>query len=330
MELFLSSIRSERTREGYTLYFKKYQKFIGPDTDPFFGNDAKAIQNKIIEFIMDMKAQGKGYSTIHNYASAVLAFYKINDVILNVTKINRFIPPARKVRNDRSYDHDELLKLIETADERARVMILLMASAGLRQGAIPSLKIKHLQDRKLVVYENEPEQYFTFITPECKKAIDAYLDMRKRYGEVLTPESYLVREQFDIRDQFHISKPRPITTAAIKWKMIDTAKRAGVRSKEVKASHSLRKFFTTQLINSKVNPEIREMLLGHSIGLAGCYFRPTEDEMYAEYEKAENALTIDPTQRLRRQVEKLEVEKNRMDRIELQIKELQEMKKRDT
>jgi integrase len=302
MELFLSSIRSERTREGYILYFKRYQKFIGIDTDPFFGNDVKAIQDKIIEFVVDMKAQGKGYSTIHNYASAVLAFYKINDVILNVTKINRFIPPARRVRNDRSYDHDELLKLIETADERARVMILLMASAGLRQGAIPSLKIRHLQDRKLIVYENEPEQYFTFITPECKKAIDSYMDMRKRYGEILTPESYLVREQFDVRDQFHISKARPITTAGIKWKMIDIAKRAGVRSKDVKASHSFRKFFTTQLINSKVNPEIREMLLGHSIGLTGAYYKPTEQEMFEEYEKALDNLTIDPTQKLKREI----------------------------
>jgi hypothetical protein len=42
--------------------------------------------------------------------------------------------------------------------------------------------------------------------------------------------------------------------------MIDIACRAGVRTKEVKAGHGFRKFFTTQLINSEVNPEIREML----------------------------------------------------------------------
>jgi hypothetical protein len=65
-----------------------------------------------------------------------------------------------------------------------------------------------LQDRKLTVYENDPEEYFTFITPECRRAVDAYLDMRKRYGEVLTPESYLIREQFDTNDQFRIAKSR--------------------------------------------------------------------------------------------------------------------------
>jgi integrase len=51
-------------------------------------------------------------------------------------------------------------------------------------------------------------------------------------------------------------------------------------------NHGFRKFFTTQLINSKVNPEIREMLLGHKIGFASCYYRPSVEEMLAEYEKA--------------------------------------------
>jgi hypothetical protein len=38
------------------------------------------------------------------------------------------------------------------------------------------------------------------------REIDEYLDMRKRYGEKLNPNSFLVREQFDIRDPFAISK----------------------------------------------------------------------------------------------------------------------------
>ena len=35
------------------------------------------------------------------------------------------------------------------------------------------------------------------------------------------------------------------------------------------------------------------MLPGHKIGLASCYYRPTEEEMYEEYEKAIDNLTID-------------------------------------
>jgi hypothetical protein len=34
------------------------------------------------------------------------------------------------------------------------------------------------------------------------------------------------------------------------------------------------------------------MLLGHKIGLASCYYRPTENEMLQEYYKAVILLTI--------------------------------------
>lgn len=62
------------------------------------------------------------------------------------------------------------------------------------------------------------------------------------------------------------------------------------------------------IINSKVNAEIREMLLGHKIGLASCYYRPTVEEMYGKYEKAIDNLTIDPSKRFQRKVESLIIE----------------------
>jgi integrase len=304
VELFLSSIRSSETRGKYSIYFRKYQDFAGPDL--FCNNNPRMIEQKIIEFLIDMKSKGKGYSTIHNYAAAVLAFYKINDVILNITKISKFIPVQKKVKKDRAYSHEEIARLLEIADERVRAMILLLASSGIRVGALPLLKLRNLEGTKLTVYENEREEYFTFLTPECQKAIDTYLDMRSRYGEKLDKDSFLIREQFDIKDPFQISKPRQLTTTMVNWKILDLSRRQGMRSKEVSMTHGFRKFFTTQLINSKVNPEIREMLLGHKIGLASCYYRPTDQEMYAEYEKAIDNLTIDPSQRLQRKVEHYE------------------------
>jgi integrase len=322
LELFLSSIRSEYTRETYLIYFKKYVEFLNSN-DLFLGKDPKAIQDKIIEFITDMKSKGKGYSTIHNYIAAVLAFYKINDVMLNVSKINKFIPEQR-VRRDRAYTHEEISKLLSIADERMQVVILLLASSGIRIGSIAQMMLSSLQDLKLTVYEGSKDQYFTFITQECKKAIDSYLDMRKRYGEVLTPESYLIREQFDVRDPFQISRAKSITIGTIKWKLIDIARRAGVRSKDVKASHGLRKFFTTMLIKSNVKAEVRLMLEGHSIGITDHYWRPTEQEMYAEYEKAIDNLTINEENRLRKEVKVLQIEKSKMDEFR---KELNILKK---
>lgn len=89
------------------------------------------------------------------------------------------------------------------------------------------------------------------------------------------------------------------------------------------ALHGFRKFYTTQLVNSKVNPEIREMLLGHKIGLASSYYKPTVGEIMTEYEKAIDNLTIDPANRLQRKVEILTIEKSRLDVLEAKYQQLE-------
>ena len=61
------------------------------------------------------------------------------------------------------------------------------------------------------------------------------------------------------------------------------------------------------------------MLLGHKIGLSSAYYRPSEEEMFTEYEKAIDALTIDPANRLRKKVEKLEVEKTQFEQLAAEI-----------
>lgn len=175
------------------------------------------------------------------------------------------------------------------------------------------------------VYENSSEEYNIFITPECRKALDFYLDLRSRYGEKLKDESPLVREQFDLRNP---GKPKIFNKQAIQYKIYDLCRRAGIDKKNILALHGFRKFFTTQLVHSKVNPEIREMLLGHKIGLASSYYKPTVDEMMVEYEKAIDNLTIDHANRLQRKVETLTIEKSRLDILEAKYQQLEQRTRR--
>ena len=344
--LFSSSIRSDETKKTYTLLFKKFIEYLGEDEDILLGNDSRRIELRIIDFIMSLREEGKHYSAIHNYTSAITAFYKINDIVLNVTKISKFMPEPKRARKDKAYTHEQIGKLLEIADERMRAVILLLGSTGMRIGAVPSLRLRNLERinigvndlYKIVVYEGFRQEYFTFCSPECAKALDSYLETRARYGEKITQDSFLIREQYDCRKIFAVRKTqRQVKSRTLTWKLVTLAERCGIRQKEqlveggpiaasirkeVSIAHGFRKFFTTQIAGIKVNAEIREMLLGHKIGLMSAYYRPTEEDMLNEYMKAIDALTIDPNQRLKRKVQILEVERSRMDRIELQLKTL--------
>jgi site-specific recombinase XerD len=93
--------------------------------------------------------------------------------------------------------------MLDKADERERVIILLFSSTGMRQGALPELKIGHFKYTEqygiyeITVYKGFKEEYKTFCSLECASAINSYLDFRKRYGEKITEDSYLIRKQFD-------------------------------------------------------------------------------------------------------------------------------------
>jgi len=175
LSVFLDSIKSEETRKHYSLYLQKYFEFAGSDFDN--------SESKIIQFISELKKKGKSHGGIQNYLAPIKLYYSIHDVTLNIKKIDRFLPEQRKQRKDRAYTHDEISKLLQICDERMKVVILLLASSGIRIGSIANLRIRHLQDNKLIVYEGDREEYLTFLTPECQKAIDNYIDMRSRYGK---------------------------------------------------------------------------------------------------------------------------------------------------
>ena len=88
------------------------------------------------------------------------------------------------------------------------------------------------------------------------------------------------------------------------------------KRKEVPIFHGFRKFFTKQLIDSKVEMVHVELLHGHDIGLTGKYYRPTEQDLYNEYLKAVNLLTIDPANRLRLELkQKIQIERTQLEAL---------------
>ena len=296
---FIDSLgKSRETKKSYVYSLKKYCQWLGiDDPNTLINKDihtsTKAIaqvEDKIIEYITYLKNNNQSFNTIHVRNAAITHFYTINRINLNRTYISKFKPINRKVRNnDKAYTHKQIEKLLDSAiSERDRVMVLLMASAGLRIGALPSLTIGNLSKvypsgyppdsyiYKIVVYDKEPEQYYTFTTFELASAIDAYLAHRKRNGDELKPEAPLLRNHFDANSKgaraaadeqkfiahrsFHNTIDRMLVRAGLKvvrsWENREL--------NEVMASHGLRKFCITQMKKAMVDFNDREALVGQN------------------------------------------------------------------
>ncbi len=315
---FRDSLNSDLTRQIYEQCLDRFLLYCDSDLESMLKLEPQKITNLVIKYISELRIS-------FQYKNQILCVIKhaceMNDVLLNWAKIKKF-NKREKTDNaingkDRPYTHKEIQQILEYADERAKCAFTLLASTGIRIGALPSMKIGDLERidnlYKVTVYSGDKEEYFTFCTPECAKTIDNYLEYRETRGEIINLDSYLLVKKFS---NLTMQKGKPFKGMSL-WQTLEKCiprdrNHNRHKRKEIAIFHGFRKFFTKQLVDSKLNPEIREMLLGHKIGLASAYYKPTVQDMLREYLKAVNLLTINEENRLKRKVETLEIEKSQL------------------
>jgi integrase len=339
---FINSLRSEATITNYRRALAHYMRFTNSNVSELLKHDNKAIESQIVKYLLSMREQKLCRGTLNLRLAALKKFYDMNDVLLNWKKISQYLGQDTKRFKDRAYTTEEIQQLLTKADERMRVVILLLASTGMRIGAVPDLKIRHLTKiesyklYQIVVYENSKEEYYCFCSPECAAAIDSYLQYRERHYENITPNSPLIREVFNRRSV--AKNPQRMQLNTLNSLLRDLILASGIQKiehltetrtngrikKEIAMSNGFRKKVTTEMIHSKVNPEVREMLLGHSIQLGDSYYRPQPEELLNEYLKASDLLTINEENRLKRKVQMLEVKKEKIDQLAATIEMVRE------
>jgi integrase len=287
---FVNSINSDQTRQVYEYSLSRFLKHYGMDLNSFLRLSQQEISNLIINYLVNKKISRQYKIVIF---SAIKPACEMNDVVLNWKKLKKFIKSEKTDNSingkDRGYIHEEIQKILEFSDQRLKTAFLVLASTGIRIGALQLIRIGDLERiddlYKVSVYRGDNEEYFTFTTLECAKEIDSYLEFRERRGENITQDSYLLVRKFS---QITEVKGKPFKGKALGAILQDCIDNSGLRQidhknpykrKQIPIFHGFRKFYTKQLVDSKLNPEIREMLLGHKIGLASAYYKPTEQEM---------------------------------------------------
>jgi len=238
----------------------------------------------------------------------------MNDIHVKWKKITTGLPKERKYAEDRAPTIDEIQKLIEYPDRRIKAIIFTMISSGIRLGAWDDLKYKHIKPiiqngnivaAKIIVYAGSDEQYYSFISAEAYQALDEWMDFRKKSGEKIIDESWLMRNLWDVTTPTGgprglISLPKKLKYSGVK-SLIERALRAqGIRTKleegkkryPFPADHGFRKFFKTRCEIAGMKSINIENLMNHSIGVSNSYYRPQEKELLGDYLKAVEHLTI--------------------------------------
>lgn len=349
-------LRSKHTKTNYRLAFKQFLKDGAKtqDLQVLLDYKPRIIEQMVIGYIENLVDKNRSHRTINLHCAAIFHFFEMNDIVLNKRKITRFIPPDESAGDfmDGVYTVEEISRIVNEGcnDLRTKLMVMLMASTGMRIGALPGLLVGHLHEMFLAqsnvriymaqVYAGTKSRYYVFTTPECTALIDSYLEYRRRLGETITEKSPLIREMFDSYNRYIIDAPKRLSEKMIQTALEQALRRANVnqrvpsididnkgKRRGIMRSHGFRKFAITQMIKARIDYSVREFLVGHkhSRGLDVNYDRTSIEDRLQEWSSAIDFLTIDPNQRLKKKVQELESEKSQeIERLKTQLQKYQE------
>jgi hypothetical protein len=352
---FTDACKSPETRTIYTIslhYFmdylrlerNAYDKLLPPTKDP------RMIQMDIKDYIIYLKNKKIAYSTRATYVAAISKFYAQNEITLNWKWIKSFMGEHEKVAEDREYTHNEIQILLANTDRRNKAIILTMCSSGARLGTMPLLRLRDLTPidqygiYKLHFYAmSKKHHYYGYCTPECRKAIDDYLEYRRRWNERLSEDSPLFRIDYNAingmdkdmdgdgdrnRDRKGVIKP--ISKHAIRNFMTVLLLHTGLRKiptenhakrLEVMMTHGCRKFFEKNAFKAGMDHMYIRRLMGQKSGLEDSYLKLSDEELlegdskHVGYIGIIDKLTISEENRLKKEVQTLKIDKSKMEQV---------------
>jgi len=343
---FVYALKSPETRRQYPQRLKIFLDFLDTGLAPLdeqalqllmkVNKDLRWFEDRFMDFIdFQLARVSRGEiaeSTIPNYYKATKLFLEMNDAAtpINWKKISRGLPVGRRAANDRAPTKEEIRKLVEYPDRRIKPIVFTMVSSGIRIGAWDYLRwkdVKPIEDEKgqvvaakLTVYAGDPEEYYSFVTPEAYHMLRDWIEFRASYGEIIDGNSWLMRDIWQTTNIDYGAKlglathPKKLKSSGIKriveWALWEQGIRRplneGEKRHEWKAAHGFRKFYKshTEQVMRPINVEIT---MGHDIGVSSSYYRPQEKEVLADYLNAVDILSInDGEKKLEAKVSEIE------------------------
>ena len=318
--LFEESIKSPVTRSNYLDHLDRFLKFTNlKDYDSLLKLDSEQLQTILEDYVMYLK-NTVSPNSVPVYMTGVKHFFTMNRIKIFWEIINKMFPEKVKRSGQKAWTNEHIQKMLEfNTSKRNRAIIHIMASTGARIGIFNyPLQMQHLKDmgdgyKAILIYADEPEEYWAFLTPEATNALEEYFEERRNDNEKFYPESPIIRVMY----RLGIEKAKPIGRNAVISMIFRSINRSGIKRTrvhkhfDIQMDHGFRKRFNIILkLNNNVNSNIAEKIMGHSvtIPLDGTYLPSTDsrviEKCFEEFKKAIPELTIDDTARKQAEIDK--------------------------
>ena len=274
----------------YAVQVYKYSTWLGYSPDVIIqdvkpNNDAIPDPLKIQshcgylnDYLGELQDDGLKPGTVNNYIKTVKTFYRVNGAKIELSE-----PLSRKVvYKDRAPKPEELATVLELGDVREKFIVAAFALGGFREDCFSKLKYRHVKDDlennvepihvhiEADITKGKYHDYDTFLGAEAVHYLKLYLEQRRKgYGnippEVITDDSPL------IRDGKKGAEVKGIRGKALRRIVNKLYRQAGLLRKRNGRlydlrTHSLRKYFKTQLTALGVQTDYIEYMMGHTVG----------------------------------------------------------------
>ncbi len=363
--LFKSAVHSQKSLQAYKQSLWHFCDFVKMSTDEIVlkyrdKNPLETInfQQLIEDYVLSLQTKISNgeitAATGQTMLPPIRLFCDMNDIILNWRKINRLMPRGSRNAADDAYTREQIKKMLEYSDLRAKIPILFMSSSGMRLGGFIGLtdgtvkpiygEANKLIAAHVIVYKGTDDEYDTFVSAEAFRVYEQYRNLRIKFGEKIIKSSPILLKRFYLSpdgQSARIDNSAPIALSTVAGIIRTVAYKAGVREVSenyngrynIKIAHGFRKFFSTTLSSIKTKDGRtaidfikKEWLLGHALrsvhSLEENYNRADRVKLLLpDYQKAAKELTISNEERLQVDVEKLQTDISNMKSVSLELQE---------
>jgi integrase len=296
-KLFLQkkSRRSVNTASTYSLGLKHFASYMNVRTADEAVDRIKSEKLDVYEvldgFVDYMMGRKLAPMSINLYLTAVREFLIHEDIAFDKSKLReRLVTPQNyAVSMDRAPTKSELKKLFMHASLKAKVILAMLVSSGMRIGELANLRVGDVdfnsRPTKITVRASETKQkrsHTTFISSEATSLLKEFLGTR-----IEQKEQYIFEHgKGGPGDTLYTILWRLFKKVNMKEKLSPESRRYAVHP------HSFRKYFFSQCLAAGVERGLAEAWMGHKYGLDESYLRVPEEEQAKLYLKAEPRLTI--------------------------------------